>query len=338
MTVVDKTKPVAVAIQNLVVSLTVGGPNGGGNAKIFPSHIDNGSYDACSPVHLEIRREDGSPACNNLGLVVNPTTGEKYNNNVTYDNTKHEHDNDKDTDGGQYVKFCCEDLTDVDATGVPFGMVKVWLRVWDDGDMDGLYGTAGDNYNETWAYVRVEDKSAPALVCPPDVTITCDMDLNISTTRTTTDGVDMTMTGGAAAAYGTCGNIGVDYQDLPQLNSCNIGTITRRFFVAGRNDIFCVQRITVVQLPNAQPWSVTPPSSAIVNAPCDFNQGDIKESEKPVATGGPCDVIGESITIDTFYFEDGACKKWRVTYEYINWCTGETKGPLLQILQIRRSY
>ncbi|MBK7700968.1 MAG: hypothetical protein IPJ39_20715 [Saprospiraceae bacterium] len=38
---------------------------------------------------------------------------------------------------------------------------------------------------------------------------------------------------------------------------------------------------------------------------------------------GQCDIVGENITIDTFLFEDGACKKWRVKYSYKNWCTGE---------------
>ncbi|MBK8700842.1 MAG: hypothetical protein IPN29_15375 [Saprospiraceae bacterium] len=42
--------------------------------------------------------------------------------------------------------------------------------------------------------------------------------------------------------------------------------------------------------------------------------------------GRPCDVIGENIHIDTFLFEDGVCKKWKVTYTYINWCTGAVKG------------
>ena len=42
---------------------------------------------------------------------------------------------------------------------------------------------------------------------------------------------------------------------------------------------------------------------------------------------GTCDVIGENIEVQEFLFEDGVCKKWKVTYTYINWCTGEQKGP-----------
>jgi hypothetical protein len=45
--------------------------------------------------------------------------------------------------------------------------------------------------------------------------------------------------------------------------------------------------------------------------------------KRPIVNYGQCDIVGENITIDTFLFEDGACKKWRVEYSYINWCTGD---------------
>ena len=77
------------------------------------------------------------------------------------------------------------------------GYVKVWLRVWDDGDMDGIFGSNGDNYNEAWAYVKVEDKLAPAIQCPPDVTLTCDMDYT-----------DLRrMTGSQQVHIGSCGGV-----------------------------------------------------------------------------------------------------------------------------------
>ncbi|MBK8888226.1 MAG: hypothetical protein IPN46_17490 [Saprospiraceae bacterium] len=43
--------------------------------------------------------------------------------------------------------------------------------------------------------------------------------------------------------------------------------------------------------------------------------------KKPIVNYGQCDIVGENIKIDTFLFEDGACKKWRVKYSYKNWCT-----------------
>jgi hypothetical protein len=42
------------------------------------------------------------------------------------------------------------------------------------------------------------------------------------------------------------------------------------------------------------------------------------------AVGGPCQVIGENIKIDTFIFESGVCKKWIANYTYTDWCTNQT--------------
>ncbi|MBL0025068.1 MAG: hypothetical protein IPO98_08685 [Saprospiraceae bacterium] len=95
-----------------------------------------------------------------------------------------------DEDGGQYVKFCCEDLTtagaDVDRDGKLDTMFhQVILRVWDDGNKDGCIGcwvlptTADpyprqDNYNDTWANVKVDNKVPPVLTCPPNITVSCE--------------------------------------------------------------------------------------------------------------------------------------------------------------------
>ncbi|MCB9328989.1 MAG: hypothetical protein H6572_09925 [Lewinellaceae bacterium] len=69
MTVVDKTPPVAIAFQNLVVSLTSSGTGNDGFAKIYNYQISNGSYDGCEkPVHLEIRRDS-----DNCGIKGNAT-------------------------------------------------------------------------------------------------------------------------------------------------------------------------------------------------------------------------------------------------------------------------
>ncbi|MBK8515619.1 MAG: hypothetical protein IPL55_04815 [Saprospiraceae bacterium] len=31
-------------------------------------------------------------------------------------------------------------------------------------------------------------------------------------------------------------------------------------------------------------------------------------------------MIGVNTTVDPFYFEDGVCRKWVVTYTFMNWC------------------
>ncbi|MBC7883846.1 MAG: hypothetical protein H7X99_00120, partial [Saprospiraceae bacterium] len=140
VTVLDKTAPIAVAKLHIIVSLTTGG-EGDGIAKLFTNSVDNGSYDSCTPVHLELRRED------------DPTRDEDgcgYTGNLTYNADGHPNDGstnplspDYDPDNGAYVKFCCADITNREGP-IPFGIVKVWMRVWDDGNMSGIYGDIVD--------------------------------------------------------------------------------------------------------------------------------------------------------------------------------------------------
>ncbi len=284
VSVVDKTAPVASALQNIVVSLTNGVTTGNGVGKIFASSVDNGSYDGCGPVHLEIRRE--ADACGVIG-------------NTTYNNDGHLNDANEDTDNGEFVKFCCADLTDIDENGTPFGLVQVWMRVWDDGDMDGVYGSAGDNYNETWATVRVEDKLAPAILCPADVTVDCDA--NIS---------DL----GTAVAYSTCGNPTVLYTDSGSVDGCGVGVITRKWYVKSRPDIFCTQEITKIAVAPFN-GSITWPADE--EATCVDLPG---APQSPIWVSGVCDQIAYSVKSDTFLFEDGACFKILNDYTVIDWC------------------
>ena len=208
------------------------------------------------------------------------------------------------------MKFCCEDLTnatvDVDNDGeLDAGYVEVWMRVWDDGDMDGVYGSSGDNYNETWAYVKVEDKLAPAIVCPPDITITC-----------ADDYTDTSVTG-VASAYGSCGGVEVEYNDIiVNLNSCNEGFVRRRWNVVGNSAIFCDQTITIEDLdgPEAVVSFSQVQDFEATGCPDNIQIGE------PTWIGGPCDVIGYTVETDTFLFEDGACYKLVNTYTVINWC------------------
>ncbi|MBK7699918.1 MAG: hypothetical protein IPJ39_14925 [Saprospiraceae bacterium] len=58
VTVIDASAPVAVAKQNIVMSLTGSGTGADGAGKIYGWQIDNGSYDQCSDVRFEVRRLD----------------------------------------------------------------------------------------------------------------------------------------------------------------------------------------------------------------------------------------------------------------------------------------
>ena len=268
VTVIDASAPVAVAKQNIVMSLTGSGTGADGAGKIYGWQIDNGSYDHCSGVKFEVRRLSGG-ACGNLG--ANGT----HNNNSTYNNNNgftsevpgrvwfHPNDNAQDTDGGEFVKFCCEDIP----AGSDHGLHEVEMRVWDDGNMNGIYGDneiidgMKDNYNTTWVTIRVENKLPPALVCPPDVTVTCDMELNLSLgVDTPVSDVNLTMTG-YPKAYDLCSNLAVTYNDAwvgANNPVCKNGTIRRTFKVTkGSVVVTCPQFITVTTI--TAPFTVTFP-------------------------------------------------------------------------------
>ena len=307
VTIEDHTPPVVVAKQNVVISLTSSATSEDGMAKLYAGSIDNGSYDGCSDeVRLEIRR--ATDACMVTG-------------NTTYNNDGHPNDAFDDIeDGGAYVKFCCEDVTNavVDVNGdeeLDAGYVEVWLRVWDDGDMNGVYGTSGDNYNEAWAYVKVEDKLAPVIVCPPSKTIYCDEDYT-----------DLDVTG-RANAFGSCGDKEVLYSDEEVINGCNIGFVKRTWYIVGQDDpeVKCVQTIIISEIPNSPDPVVSfngVGDKTAKGCPSTFDFGIPTWSNV-----GACDVLGYTLDTDTFEFEEGACLKLVNHWTVINWCDYAPNDP-----------
>lgn len=304
VTVYDATPPVAITKKDIVVSLI---PNPGnllepGLTKIYAENVDNGSFDGCGPVKLEIRREVES--CG-------------YANSVTYNNDGHPFDHNSDPDDGRHVTFCCNDLAQfgVDENGdgnVDYAEIKVWLRVWDDGDNDGYFGTAGDNFSEVWAFVRLEDKSRPTILCPPDKTIDCDSDSN-----------NLSITG-EATAFGSCGPVGTYFVDIHRdLTSCNEGVITRRWYVEGFNDIFCDQKIYLSGSLIGGPIVVNFPEDTIITC------ADYVDLH-PTWVSGPCDQMAYSVERDTFHFAEGACYKVLNYWTVINWCTYDPTDPLTE--------
>ena len=296
VTVVDATPPVAVTKQDIVVSLIPNPSNQfePGLTKIFASNIDNGSFDGCGPVKLEIRRD--SNACGAIG-------------NATYNNDGHPNDDDDDPDNGEFVTFCCQDLDDFgvdpDGDGInDYAQIRVWLRVFDDGDGDGVFGSEGDNFSEVWSFVRLEDKSRPAILCPSNVVIQCDSDAD-----------DLSLTGEATAAS-ACAPNAVTFTDEVDLTNCRVGTITRTFSVVDNPSVSCEQTITLQGDINSDPIEVFFPADTIIT--CTEELLDIR----PYWTSnGACDQLAFSVDRDTFFFSDGACFKILNYFTVIDWCT-----------------
>jgi hypothetical protein len=193
--------------------------------------------------------------------------------------------------------------------------------------------------------VKVEDKLAPIIQCPDDATIFCDWPIDQSTdfgngfVNTDLASFDKT---GFPTVYTTCPqDLLVEYQDrftaIPAGNNCGLGRLVRTFRATKQStahgnqspvSVICTQIIEIENTDSTQPWVITPPQSTPVKGmPCTGPTQEQIRNGGPTWVGGPCDVIGENIKVDTFLFEDGVCKKWFVEYNYMNWCTNEARGP-----------
>lgn len=394
ITIVDKIAPVATAKEFVTVSLTKSDlPGTFGIATLTPKNIDNGSYDNCGPVYMEVRREDGAPSCSNEGDFYDhdnsaSTPMIRWNNNVTYNGTVngkdqinplHTFDRVFDTDKGQHVKFCCEDIGKT---------IKVWLRVWDDADMDGVFGSTGDNFSESWGNVKVEDKTVPTLTCK-DVETTCDRALlqtsiGVWKAVDAKDSIDILPT-----ISGICpGTFALEYRDSGTLSVCNTGTITRTYRIIGTS-VTCTSEISIYG--NEIAPSLEVPIALHTWNKCTLTEADVLENtvraalfngktiirddisiyyyegegegtvDCEVATGWGihpnttngltpsgvsaylgkelqgkskfnsnfknvgCYVFGRNIKIEEYKVGEG-CRKWLVTWTYINWCDNSDAG------------
>lgn len=299
--VIDQAPPVAIAKQDIVVNLTtvIGSE---GIAKIYAEDIDNFSHDACGPVKLEVRRADGNIWC--------------HPGNGTFNDDGHLYDNPDDDDDGAFVVFCCEDIAlNQDSLGNFFGEYEVVLRVWDDGDMNGIFGTIGDNYNETWSTIRVEDKLIPTVICPPTAEITCDVDFN-----------DYDQVG-QPLAYTPCGDFECSEpsdiwvrkpasqnpflgEEIPAFNqSCRRGAIRRTWNCNGN---ICTQWI-IVREKETPELIIEWPNDTIINC----LSGD---TDEPEFLNDICELYATNLDVDTFLFEEGACYKLLKHWTVINWC------------------
>ena len=290
--VVDLTPPVPVTKEFIVLSLiNIGNPEDEeqGIAKLFAEDVDNGSYDGCTDVTIEIRRTE-----------------------------VHCEEFDADTLWSDHVKFCCSDLD-----GQAFVEIDVEMRVTDE------HG----NVNYAWSTVRLEDKSSPTQVCPPDMVLTCDMDYN-----------DFTMTG-LPQAFSACGEIDLmcdpneliedteprrkgpndgffnnplyDGVEVPAYDpSCGFGAVRRQFASCAS----CVQWFVIEPIDAFDPSTIVWPSDQTVDCD-DYEMGEPSWEESV------CNLVGVTLSSDTFLFEDGACYKILNHWSIINWCIYDASNP-----------
>ena len=300
VTFVDLVPPVILAESSLTVTLAADG-----KAKLFASSFDDGSYDSCGEIDFSVIRNFSTCGAIDYDL---PAGDDNFQFN-------------------DVVHFCCED------TGEP---QMVTFRVCDDADGNGEFGTALDNCNTAMVEVIVQNKLAPILICPPAMSINCIDAISLDLQNTDL----MNEMFGEPTVVNGCGGTLISQAIAPASN-CGEGIIIRQFIaLGGGTSAACAQIITVTpnegntlscdrinfkSLNNSvYNWcsvndNSNDPDDDLPAIEIDCNDG-FSVPELDIDIYDLCTEVGEKITVDTFNFAGGACKKYLVHYEVIDQC------------------
>ncbi len=277
ITMYDDAAPVAICDEHTVVAL-----GEDGNAEICAATFDDGSYDNCNDsVIIVVKRMDSAA---NVGFT-------------------------------DCVEFDCADIQyDEDGNPVP---VMVRMRVYDIAPDAGYPDNLEGRWNECMIEVEVQDKLAPVVTCPPNITLDCGDDY----------GVEIT---GEATASDNC-SYTLEYTTSGSLNNCGEGTIFRRWTVtdAGGLTDRCTQRI---RIENSTPFTendIVWPTD--YTALCTTEDGTEPEDlpaghDYPGITEDACDLVAVTHE-DTFLpISDTACYKILRLWTVIDWCQFDTNS------------
>lgn len=289
----DKVAPVAVCDDDLNISI-----GGQGYARVHAEDIDEGSWDNCGPIRIEVRR-----------LITEDENCEAITSYFS--------------EWGDYVDFSCCDIGDA---------VRIELQVWDDANGDGIPGNSitltncageevvvSDNSNVCWLDVTVEDKLNPYCVPPHNKTVSCDdlpYDFDPSDIELLED-----LFGEADFADNCPGATVAENAPVITIDDCGTGTILRSFTatdavgLTSAND--CQQLITITEVHN---YEIRFPADAEANC-------GVADPDSITFNEIGCDLLAVS-TEDEFFSASGdECYKIFRTYRVINWCEYDGEAP-----------
>ena len=209
---------------------------------------------------------------------------------------------------GEYVNVCCADVGKD---------LMVILRATD----------YSGNFNECMGTVKVDDKERPVLTfCPPNFTINCDQNYVNS------------FIGGKPTASDNCGSFTITNVDVPVLNDCGIGYVTRNWTIkdkAGNESLGkCIQTITVTDGDPLTYGDVDWPDDITVTG-C-YPNVNIDESVTgiPVITNTACKKLGIAHTDVVIYDPPSGnhCVQIFRTFKIGDWCRPQM--PYIEHTQI----
>lgn len=204
---------------------------------------------------------------------------------------------------------CCEvsfAARRMDEPNAPF-LPEVLLSCEDIGDSTMILLQVSDclaNSNTCMVQVLTEDKLAPEIHCPLDITLSCSDWL-----------LEPSSLSGEAVAIDNCEIDTLYYQDQENLNICHTGTVTRTFIAfddAGFSNQ-CSQTITLI---DTTPSSFVFPPDTLTD--CSMPIDSISVGEIMVVSD--CEAWALNVSDEVFPTNCGM-KIFR-TYNYREWCSG----------------
>ena len=344
--VLDEIEPVAICDDDLTVSLSAGAggdANAYGFGRVYAKDVDEGSWDNCTDVYLQVRRFVPEECVDDFTAGSTQALETKA---VYIDKPGTLADGKKGywTVWADYVDFVCCDI----GPHPEDGRVLVELGVWDNANMSfdeksqPIYGDnvkpkfgdyyfpykQKDNFNTCWLEVLIEDKIAPTCVAPHDIYLTCkDVPYYASIPEGGTKWADLSETeqdnikrwfgeiSEPAKGWDNC-DVTVEMIDVIFKVHCKSGYLERRFQATdawGRTSDVCKQRI---YLSRHHDYCIKFPKDA--EAQC------LEDPEIPGVElfEYGCDLLAVSVQDERFDVPSSSdeCYKLFRTYRVLNWC------------------
>jgi len=317
--ITDSSQPSAICHQSVSTTL-----NGMGMTIVPAEAFDGGSYDNCEPVFFKAKRMS---APNGYSCFTN--------NNILYR-------------FDDVVKFCCEDVYE--------GEIMVLLRVY---DVPVTPGIVSDDYlqghfTDCMIRLEVQDKLGPTIVCPPDLTISCEYDFDLDNLsvfgKIVDDQVDREeiciddpgdnvigpdCKGLDGLATDNCHVDIVENMSMIMDSICGTGQIIRTFTGTdpGGRSVSCQQVITIK---NFHPFTIDNikwPLNYTTSDICDIDALDPEDLpfpySEPILTTDQCDLATFNYEDEVYDFSGSseACFKIIRTWTVLDWCVfNETNG------------
>jgi len=223
-----------------------------------------------------------------------------------------------DTEFRNFVEVCCSDIAE--------SPLEIILRATD----------AAGNTNTCWAQLYVEDKLPPNIICPSDITVTCDFEFDFD---------DLSVFGKVALsqaereqiiiqdplyepdfragfdglATDNCGVVVTE--DFEKDLKCGKGIIERTFTATDPDDrsAHCTQIIEITELEPFDDEYITWPDDVMIED-CPNGLIDPDVTGMPEIDGDHCSDILFSYTDKIFTQVDGECFKVLRTWSVMDWC------------------